>query len=190
MTSSKKVKFRRRVLERASAQRELIFRQVDFHPALDLTQESAKRILTGFGGKIGFAGIVQGAGIVFELLRKLLKKDEPSPVESDVELGNRCDHGVPTNFNALRVHVTREGRSGEIPAHPYDPHGEIRYARLPASTHIHERIIWFPTDQGCTVPIERVCVDVDGLVPGTVSATNICFRRNGDERIGEWGVEP
>jgi hypothetical protein len=108
----------------------------------------------------------------------------------DVELGNRCDHGVPTNFNALRVHVTREGRSGEIPAHPYDPHGEIRYARLPASTHIHERIIWFPTDQGCTVPIERVCVDVDGLVPGTESATNICFRRNGDERIGEWGVEP
>src|SRR6516162_5668359 len=84
-----KVKFRRRVLERASAQRELICRQVDFHPALDLTQESTKRILTGFGGKIGFAGIVQGAGIVFELLRKLLKKDEPSPVESDVELGDR-----------------------------------------------------------------------------------------------------
>src|ERR1051326_1016790 len=58
----------------------------------------------------------------------------------DIELGNRCDHSVPTNFGALRVHALREGAAGEITANPYDPHGEIRPVRLPASTHVSERI--------------------------------------------------
>lgn len=104
----------------------------------------------------------------------------------DIELGNRCDHSVPTNFTALRVHVTREGASGEITAHPYDPHGEIRPVRLPASTHVRERIVYFPSDHGCDAPIEKLCVDVEGLVPGADANTSICFRRGG----GDWGVEP
>jgi hypothetical protein len=100
----------------------------------------------------------------------------------DIELGNRCDHSVPTNFGAIKVSLRREGKTGETPANAYDPRGEIHPARIPANLHVHERIIFFPANRDCG-EIDRVCVDVDGLVPETTGDTRFCW---GGHVEGTW----
>ena len=91
------------------------------------------------------------------------------------DLGNRCDHSVPTNFKALSVHMRRDGGRGDIVAHPYDPRNEIREARIPASLWVHERIIFFPSDYGCNAPVAHTCVDVEGIVPEAEGNTEFCW---------------
>lgn len=112
-----------------------------------------------------------------DLLVRPVESNETPPGGQMIafDIGNRCDHGVPIDLTAMRVHMRREGTRTAIIAHPYDPRSEIRPARIPASLWIHERIIFFPSDYGCQSPVEHTCVDLQGIVPEAEGNTEFCW---------------
>lgn len=101
----------------------------------------------------------------------------PGGTMIEVALGNRCDHGVETHFERLRVEMEQGGAL--FGASPYDPHHEIRPARLPPSARVTERIIFFPGAPPCD-DIRSLCVDTSELIDepssrGPNEQGRVCF---------------
>src|SRR5262249_44703321 len=58
-----------------------VVRQVDFDPALDLTEKLAERILAPAGSETRLAHVVERPRVVFEVLGQLLKQQEASLIQ-------------------------------------------------------------------------------------------------------------
>ena len=70
-------------------ERDLVFGEIDLHPALDLPDKSSEGVFSGLRREISLAGIIEGSGIVFKLLRKLLKENKTGAIEGEIEFRNR-----------------------------------------------------------------------------------------------------
>src|SRR5581483_9253739 len=90
--TAKPAEARRRVF---AARRKLVFREIDFDPAFDLAQKAGKWIFSRPRREIRLARVVEGAGVIFELLGQLLIEKIAGAVKRQVELGNRPVGAAP-----------------------------------------------------------------------------------------------